>query len=34
MNLPSIGNTSVVSVIGQFTNLHHIIAMDNSENTI
>ena len=33
MNTPSIGNTSVASVVGQCTNRHRIFATDNTENT-
>ena len=32
MNLPSIGNISVASVVGQCTNRHRIFATDNTEN--
>lgn len=32
MNFPSIGNTSVVYVVGQCTNRHRIFATDNTEN--
>ena len=34
MNFLSIGNISVVSVAGQCTNQHRIIAMDNTGNII
>ena len=34
MNLPNTGNTSVVNVAGQCTNLCPIVAKDNTENII
>ena len=32
MNTPNIGNTNVVSVVGQCTNRHRIFATDNTGN--